>query len=68
YPVKPPDPVPDMLNLHGTPPSPKKCQRFVNLCKRGNLDQTVAVISERVASATPVWSGKTETLFYHPDF
>jgi len=21
------------LNLHGTPPSPKKCQRFVNLCR-----------------------------------
>ena len=43
YPVNPPDPVPDMLNLHGTPPSPKKCQRFVNLCRGGARRQTLDV-------------------------
>lgn len=33
YLVKPPDAVAYVLNSHDIPPSPKDCQRFLNLCR-----------------------------------
>jgi hypothetical protein len=32
YPVKPPDAIPNVVDLHGTPPGSQECQRFLSLC------------------------------------